>query len=449
MKKTEQRRKFLKQSAGIAAGMGIWPLTSMAEVLDQPVAKKPKTAKKKIAFIANTYRNSAHADVIGTKLFVGIPTDNGMVEPDVEIVSMWIDQIGSKDTGVRIAKMNNVPLYPTIAQALTLGGDQLAVDGVIYIGEHGDYPNNRFGMKMYPRMNYLEQIFRVFDASKRSVPLFSDKHLSYSWLDSKWIFDRATELNVPMMAGSSLPYCWRDPMLVHPIGAKIKEAVAIGYASLDAYGFHVLEILQCMLERRKGGETGVASVQGIDGPEVWKAIDSGKISKELVEAACGRIQGRAKGDMRQIVKNPRALIIRYNDGTKGAIVMLDELVNQGWAYAATENGKTVSSEFVLDHSMSYSHFSYLTLNIQKFLVTGKPQGPVERTLLTSGMIDMGIRSVLDNHKEIKTPFLNVKYNVNGIEPILPPNPRPTGQSVGPWPPEGYEFIIPDHFKNKK
>src|SRR5690606_10090834 len=116
----------------------------------------------------NTYRNSAHADVIGTKLFIGIPTDEGMVAPQVKIVSVWIDQIGANDTGVRIAKMNGAAVYTTIAGALTLGGDKLAVDAVVYVGEHGDYPYSRYGIKMYPRMNYLEQIFRVFDASNRS-----------------------------------------------------------------------------------------------------------------------------------------------------------------------------------------------------------------------------------------------------------------------------------------
>ena len=446
------RRDFIKNSIITTAGLTIAPKFMMArdvQTVTNGAALKPSPdeGKKTVAFIANIYRNSAHADVIGTKLFAGIPTDEGMVPPQVKIVSMWIDQIGANDTGVRIAKMNDTKIYPTIAEALTLGGDKLAVDAVIYIGEHGEYKNSRLGIKMYPRMNYLEQIFRVFDASNKSVPLFTDKHLAYSWLDSKWIYDRSKELNVPMMAGSSLPYCWRDKDLVHPIGTKITEAVAIGYASLDAYGFHVTEILQCMVERRAGGETGVASVEGLKGDDVWKAIDSGKISQKLVDAACNTIKGKAAGVMREIVKTPFAVVVKYNDGTKGAILMLNEYVNSGWAYAAKANGKTVATEFVLDNSMSYSHFSYLTLNIQKFIVTGDPTAPIERNLLTSGIIDMGIRSLAEG-KERKTPFLNIKYTADGYEPIRPTSPRPTGQSIGPWPPEGYEFIIPDAFKKK-
>ncbi|MEJ7768589.1 MAG: hypothetical protein WKF89_12305 [Chitinophagaceae bacterium] len=449
-----RRRDFIKKSFIATAGVTVLPdfvfgkegnITSVTEEAAQMLSGQH--GQKTVAFIANIYRNSAHADVIGTKLFAGIPTDDGMVAPQVKIVSVWIDQIGDNDTGVRIAKMNGVKIFPTIAEALTLGGDKLAVDAVIYIGEHGDYKNSRLGVKMYPRMNYLEQVFRVFDASNRSVPLFTDKHLAYSWLDSKWVYDRSKELNVPMMAGSSLPYCWRDQNLEHPIGTKITEAVAIGYASLDAYGFHVTEILQCMVERRAGGETGVASLQGLKGNDVWAAIDSGKISQQLVDAACDKIKGKATGSMRDIVKMPFAVIIEYNDGTRGAIVMLDEYVNTGWAYAAKANGKIVATEFVLDHSMSYSHFSYLTLNIQKFILTGKPPAPIERNLLTSGIIDMGIRSLAEGQIK-KTPFLNIRYSANGFEPIRPTSPRPTGQSIGPWPPGGYEFIIPDAFKNK-
>lgn len=450
---TNPRRDFIKKSVIAAAGISIIPgfvmgengnITSITEQLSKAFAGQDGI--KKVAFITHIYRNSAHADVIGTKFFLGIPADEGMVTPQIKIASVYIEQVGPNDTGIKIAKMNNTPVYSTVEEALTLGGDKLAVDAVIYVGEHGEYPYSRLGVKLYPRMNYLERIFRVFDASNKVVPVFTDKALSYSWLDSKWVYDRAKELNVPLMAGSSLPYCWRDKPLIHPIGVKISEAVAIGYASLDAYGFHVTEILQCMVERRAGGETGVSSVEGLKGADVWAAIDSGRISQKLVDAACDTIQGKATGNMREIVKMPYAVIVKYKDGTKGSIVMLDQYVNQGWAYAAKTGKDIVATEFVLDHSMSYSHFSYLALNIQKFIVSG-PTASIERNLLTSGIIDMGIRSLAEG-KVRQTPFLNIKYNAEGYEPIRPTAARPTGQSIGPWPPKGYEFIIPDTFKKK-
>ncbi len=455
--KNNHRRDFIKKSLITAASLTIVPgfiFGKNGNINISPITKglaqmpSDNEGLTRVAFICNTYWNGSHPDVIGTRLFIGIPTDDGMVKPDIKIVSMYIAQIGDNDTGARIAEMNGCVLYPTIADALTLGGDKLAVDGVIYVGEHGDYQYNRLGEKMYPRMNTLEQIFRVFDASDKSVPLYTDKALSYSWLDSMWVYNRGKELNVPMMAGSSAPYWWRDPNLVHPIGTKITEAVAIGYAALDAYGFHVVEILQCMVERRAGGETGVASVEGLKGKDVWAAMDSGKISQELVDAACDKIKSKATGSMRDLVKMPLAVIVNYNDGTRGTCLMLDEYVNQGWAYAAKAGGKTVATEFVYDQTTAvYAAFSYLDLNIEKLMVTGKTPVPIERNLLTSCVIDLGIRS-LDEGKIKKTPFLNIEYNVKGYESIRPTNTRATGQSLGPWPPKGYEFTIPDRFKKK-
>jgi hypothetical protein len=453
--KNNARRDFIKKSLITAATLTVSPtflfgrddnITKISEGATQ--ASSSQDGPPRVAFISNTYWNLSHPDVIGTKLFAGLPTDDGMVKPDIKIVSMHIAQIGPNDTGVRIANMNGTVLFPTIADALTLGGDKLAVDGVIYVGEHGDYQYNRLGEKMYPRMNTLEQIYRVFDASNKSVPVYTDKALSYSWLDSMWIYKRGKELNVPMMAGSSAPYWWRDPNLVHPIGTKITDAVAIGYASLDAYGFHVVEILQCMIERRAGGETGVSSVEGLTGKDVWAAMDSGKISQELVDAACDKIKSKATGSMRDLVKKPAAVIIHYNDGTRGACLMLDEYVNTGWAYAAKAGGKTEACEFVYDQTTPvYAAFSYLDLNIEKLMVTGKPPCPIERNLLTSCVIDMAIRSVYEG-KIKKTPFLDIVYDVVAYEPIRPTSTRATGQSLGSWPPKGYEFIIPDSWKKK-
>src|SRR5690606_554845 len=132
--------------------------------------------------------------------------------------------------------------------------------------------------------------------------------------------------------------------LEHPLGTKITEAVAIGYASLDAYGHHMAEILQCMVERRAGGETGVASVQGRKGNDVWAAMDSGRISQKLVDAACANAKKRAasanainrlpSGSMRDLVKEPYAVIVQYNDGTKGVLLSLTGYFYRCWGYAA-------------------------------------------------------------------------------------------------------------------
>lgn len=453
--KKNLRREFIKKSILASASLAALPAFSFGnDGQIKPIAQGNNQTLpslegvKTVAFICHAYYRRSHADVIGTKLFVGIPLDDGMKALDLKVVSMFIEQVKDEDIGVRIAKMNGVPLYPTITEALTLGGDQLAVDAVIYVGEHGDFPYNRLGQKLYPRMNTLETIFRVFDASKKSVPVYCDKALSYSWLDCKWIYDRAKELNVPMMSGSSLPYAYRKSGLEHPIGAKITEAVAVGYGTLDGYGHHVTEILQCMLERRAGGETGVESVEAIQGNAVWDAMDAGKISWELANAAVDTITYKAPGNLRDLVKNPSGVMVKYKDGTKGAILILTGTTlktrtdglpprSGSFAYAAKADGKTVSTEFVLDIGLRSTHFSYLIYNVEKFILSGIPQAPIERNLLTSGIIDMGIRS-LHEGKLKKTPFLDIKYAVAAYKPFRSPNPQPT--NFVPWPPKGYEFL---------
>ena len=145
---------------------------------------------KKIAAIITTYFQHSHADVIATKYMKGFPTDTGHQMPRVELVSIYLDQVDDRDIGVGLAAEHNVPIYPSIRQALTLGGNELAVDGVILIGEHGDYPYNEFEQHMYPRRYMFEQICGVFASSGRSVPVFCDKHLSYNWADALWMYER-------------------------------------------------------------------------------------------------------------------------------------------------------------------------------------------------------------------------------------------------------------------
>jgi len=408
---------------------------------------------KKIAAICTAYQPRWHADVIITKFLAGFPTDEGIIPPRVKIVSMYIDQGNASDLGHKIAAHYKIPLYTSITDALTLGGDKLAVDGILLIAEHGSYPVDRFGMTMYPRMRMEEEVFRVFEQSRCVVPIFHDKHLSYNWLDSKWIYDRAKDLDVPFMAGSCLPLVWRNPPLEHPVGCNISEAVVLAYHTLNSYGIHGLEILQSMLERRKGGETGVASVQCVRGRAFYKAAEEGKFSLELVREVLGRCSGidiEKKGPFDKYEKHPIAIIVSYNDGTKGTVVMMDKYYGQRWFYGAKVDGNICATEIVYKLPPNYKDlppavpaFSYLCLNIEQMFVSGRPQYPIERTLLTSGIIAAAGRSVADGGRIIDTPFLDIKYKPYAIELIRPKTSFPRGASLGPWPPKSLKPFYQD------
>ena len=171
--------------------------------------------RKKIAAIITEFRPGSHAEVLVTKFLKGFPTDDGLFAPRVDVVSFYIDQLADNDIGLQRAAEHGVPVYPSIVKALTLETDELAVDGVLLVGEHGDYAWNEKEQHLFPRQYFMEQICGVMATSGRAAPVFNDKHLSYSWRNAKWMYDRAKQLGAPFMAGSSLPVAWRSPWLEH------------------------------------------------------------------------------------------------------------------------------------------------------------------------------------------------------------------------------------------
>src|SRR6202041_268482 len=100
--------------------------------------------------------------------------------------------------------------------------------------------------------------------------------------------EMSKRLRFPFLAGSSLPVTWRLPPIELPGGCVIDEALMVGVGSSDPMDFHALEAMQCMVERRRGGETGVKRVQLLTGEPVWNAGRQGRWSRELLEAALSR-----------------------------------------------------------------------------------------------------------------------------------------------------------------
>jgi hypothetical protein len=374
-------------------------------------------AKKKVAAIITEYRRWSHADVIIGKILEGYNQDGG-AGPDLRVVSMYVDQFPANDLSRDLAKKHGFKIYRTIPEALTLGGNQLAVDGVLCIGEHGNYPANAKGQVLYPRRRFFEEVTKTFERCKKSVPVFNDKHLAATWADAKWMYDKSRELFFPFMAGSSLPVTWRRPPLDLPKNCALTEAVQVGYGPLEAYGFHALEALQCLAERRKGGEAGVKAVQCLQGEAMWQALDQGRWSRSLLEAALALVPAHAAGDYRASTAkatDAALYLVEYSDGLKAAVAMLNGWLHEGdggaFCFAAQLKGQAepAATHFYLQQPDPFGHFAYLVKAIDRMMQTGHAAYPVERTLLTTGILDAIMTSRAERHRRVETPHLAIRY----------------------------------------
>jgi hypothetical protein len=313
-------------------------------------------------------------------------------------------------------------VYPTVAEALRCGGDKLAVDAVLIIGEHGNYPRNEKGQVLYPRYEFFKQCVEVFERDGRTVPVYNDKHLSYSFEKARWMVEQSKRLKFPMLAGSSLPVTWRLPDMDLPLGCEIEDALMVGEGESDAMDYHALEALQCMIERRKGGETGVKAVEMIEGDAVWKAGDAGRWSKRLLTAALSRsdtpqgltiTDGRTQdlvgsGELPRLVKKPAAYFVEHGDGLRTTLLMLNGAVKDFTFAAQVKRAGVLSTQFFLTPVPTVTYSACLVSKIEEMFATGRAPYPVERTLIVSGMLESCLDSRLKGQR-LETPHLSVRY----------------------------------------
>lgn len=393
------RRTFLSSSAALAVSAA---------------GSAQTTPSKKIAAIITEYRPGSHADVVVGKYLEGYNQDDRPPYPRSKIVSMFTEQVPKADMSRERAKKYGVPIVRTVYDAMTLGTDRLAVDGVLLIGEHGDYPSNDKEQKLYPRFEMFLKITDVFRQTGKSVPVFNDKHLSWNWRQAKRMVEISRELKFPMLAGSSAPVAWRIPAVDAPFGERQKYAVAISYSGLDIYGFHLLEALQCMTERRRGGETGVKAIQCFENQECWNFIERTGWARQLFERSLSHSNTRKPGVARDLVKSPSVFVIDYNDGLQAAAFLMTGLV-EDFTVALDVDGRSepVSTLMNLQNHRPHHHFGCLVKNIEVLFETGKPPYPVERTMLTSGMLDFALESRIQGHSKLNTPELaQVRYQAS-------------------------------------
>ncbi len=398
---TFDRRDFLRSAAGATALSVVGKRSMAAEV------RRPKVAAV-ITEVA--YRSHGHCLL---ENFLQPYYFNGQVtEPGCDIVSMYVDQFPAKrDMARDVAKVYQIPIYPTIAEALCRGGKTLGVDAVLCVGEHGTYPTNAKGQREFPRKRFFDEVATVIRHASRAAPVFNDKHLSYRWDWAKQMYDTARELKIPYMAGSSVPLAQRVAPLEIPAGAKITEAISTHGGPLDSYDFHALEVLQSMVENRAGGETGLTSVQYLGTDALRKAADAGTWSPDLLQAAWDVEPGRKEATLDQFWKTqPWGILLNYRDGLRGMCLHVSGDGTR-WHFGCRVAGesKPLVTSYYVGPWRNRCLFKALAHAIQTHFRAGKAPYPIERTLLTTGIVAAAVDSHYGGDRPIETPHLDIRY----------------------------------------
>lgn len=360
-----------------------------------------------VACVVTEYTRDSHADVIIGKILDGYVHD-GRRGPQLRVASLYVEQRPAADISREIERVAGLKRYDTVEGALTLGGPRLAVDGVLLIAEHGDYPLTVKRQRAYPRARMFEDITDVFVKYGCVVPVFIDKHFAHTWRDTSWMYETICRLGVPVLAGSSAPLTFREPALIMRRGSRIAEALIVASGPLEDDGFHALEALQCMVERRLGGETGVLAVQTFRGSRIREVLCERTDTRMLLRAAlaCTR-----DGELEpSIDDDPSAAAVRleYTDGLRATVAMLgDRPQGYRFGFSACVHGEAdpLSTLVWFQRDRPYIHFAYLAKAIEVLVQTRRGPYPIERTLLTSGILEGMMTSAFMDGQRIETPHL--------------------------------------------
>jgi hypothetical protein len=459
------RRRFVEYSALSSAMLAYRPLlcSGWAQTRERPL---------RLAILGSVYRHQSNMQSLADRFLVGYPYDGEWHKPNVQVVSVYVDQLARQAeaapspfelamAGTKVAPSNSAKgiagglgrsqtvaaqpapdkpepttdlsrdrsrqfgfrLCSNIPEALRCGGDKIAVDAVLTIVEQDDYPSNDRGQILLPSYDFFQQCVQVFEDEGHAVPYFNHKQLGFSFEQAQTMVKTAGRLKFALLAGSSLPVTWRLPEVDIPLGAKVEEAVMVGVGGVDGMDFDALEALQCMLERRQGGETGVKAVQLLEGDDVWAAGNAGRWSKDLLSSALSRsdtplgltvLDGRtqdlvASGVLPQLVKNPAAYCIEYSDGTRATLLMLNGAIMDFNISVRVAGHGLVSTQFFLPPAPNVTYSACLAAKIEQTFQTKNAAYPVERALLTTGVLEACLKSRHALNQRFETPQLAVTY----------------------------------------
>ena len=385
-----------------------------------PAASWTKLARpgaKRLAILASRWTHGSPARQIADRFLIGYPREGRWHRPAMDVVSLYVDQTPDADQSRERAAEFGFRIYPSIAETLRCGGERLAVDGVLMLaGQGNDSSSGPSGTDL------VEPMVRVFEQDRGSVPVYWDEPLGLA--QARKMAEASRQLKFPVLAGSSLPMTWRLPPLELPTGSRVEQALMVGIGSGRSDRYRALETLQAMVERRRGGETGVRSVQAVAGQAVWRAGSSGGWSRELLKAAVARsdsLQGETlkdgrprdlvgSGELPRLVEDPEACLVDYSDGMSAAVLMLNGAVGD-FTFAARlrDVSGVASTQFLLPPEPNRAGSACLAARIEDLIQSGRSPVRPERAWIAAGILDRWTESRENGGVTLETPELTLEY----------------------------------------
>ena len=425
------RRQFLAASVGTAAS-GFCTDDRFG------ICSEPQLSRPRVAVLMTVMTHRSHAHVILENFLYPYMFNGRKTSPGVDVVSFYVDQFPKGEMARATAKQFDIPIYPTIEKAICGDSGKPQVDAVLSIGEHGNYPHDKLGRHQYPRKRFFDEIIAAVKNGDRGLPIFNDKHLSYRWDWTKEIYETARRQHCPLMAGSSVPLAQRIPNLELDDGCEIDEALSIHGGGVESYDFHGLEVLQSMIENRKGGETGVEALQFLDSKLLQKKMDDGEISRDLFDAAMKTVDPDSKLKYDQIMRSAHGILLKYRDGLKASCISVKQIAGIRWPFACRLKGQDdiKACRFYVGPWDNRNLFKALSHSIQTHFRERKAPYPVERTLLSSGIVNLTMDSKAKGGKRLETPELAIQYQARDFKRmremgdtwkhLTPETPQPKG-----------------------
>jgi hypothetical protein len=374
---------------------------------------------RKIAFLLEEFSKPSPAQQLVDRFLAGYVTDGEFRRPPFEDASAYVILSNNPPELEQRTKDFKLMVAPR-AEAAVEGADAV----VIVSRKPGALANER-----------LVQI--ALERAPEGGACFVHGALANSLERARKFAGLARSRQIALLAGTPLCVTWRLPEVELSPAAPLSEALIVVQASpspgqtsppvppssLRGAELHALEGLLPVIERRRGGESGVRSVRFLEGKELWKAGDKGNWSWPLLASALSRshspqgdpvLDGRTQdlaglGLVPKLARNPRGWLIEHRDGLRSAILVLDGVVADFNFAVRAQDRSIVCAQLYRAPAPAEQHFSRLAAVMEDFFRTGEAPWPIERNTLIAGLLEGFSQPSSRTGKVVPTPGLEVVY----------------------------------------